>query len=30
VQAVTIAKTQGTKLRGKPSTIGVEDLKPTH
>jgi len=28
MQAVTITKTQGAKLRGKPSTIGIPDLKP--
>jgi len=28
VQAVTITKMQGTKLRGEPSTIGMADLKP--
>ena len=28
VQAVTIMKTQSTKLRDKPTTIGMADLKP--
>jgi len=28
VQAVTIMKTQSAKLRGKPSTIGMANLKP--
>jgi len=28
VQAFTITKTQGTKIRGKPTTIGMVDLKP--
>jgi len=28
MQAVTIIKTQGAKVRGKPTTIGTIDLKP--
>jgi len=28
MQAVTIIKTQGAKIRGEPTTIGMVDLKP--
>jgi len=28
MQVVTIMKTQGTKIRGKPTTTGMVDLKP--